>query len=53
MSDAKTGKRVANLLPYSDDGVVSNSGIFFPDAAIPVIWDVDGRLAYIRNRGIG
>ncbi|KAM5533399.1 hypothetical protein V8D89_012949 [Ganoderma adspersum] len=53
MTDAKTGKRVATLLPYSDDGIVSNSGIFFPEAVIPVIWDVDGHLAYIRNTGIG
>ena len=53
MTDAKTGDKVATILALADDGIVSNSGVFFPEAVIPVIWDVDGHLASIRVTGIG
>ncbi|KAM5533392.1 hypothetical protein V8D89_012942 [Ganoderma adspersum] len=53
MTDAKTGERVATILPFADDGIIGNSGVFFPEAVMPVIWDVDGHLASIRVTGIG
>ena len=53
MTDAKTGEKVATILALADDGIIGNSGVFFPEAVIPVIWDVDGHLASIRVTGIG
>ncbi|KAI1783749.1 hypothetical protein LXA43DRAFT_1067373 [Ganoderma leucocontextum] len=52
LTDAKTGKLVGTILPFADDGIVSDSGIFFPDAVLPLTW-VDGHLASIRVPGIG
>ncbi|PIL23494.1 hypothetical protein GSI_14805 [Ganoderma sinense ZZ0214-1] len=53
VTDARTGERVATILACADDGIVSNSGIFFPEAVLPLVWDVDGHLASIRVKGIG
>ncbi|KAI1792611.1 hypothetical protein LXA43DRAFT_1093569 [Ganoderma leucocontextum] len=52
LTDAKTGKFVGTILPFADDGIVSDSGLFFPDGVVPVTW-VDGHLASIRVTGIG
>ena len=54
LTDAKTGKLVATFLPDgSDTGLISADGIFFPDAVLPIQWEVDGKLAYIRATGVG
>ena len=53
LADAKTGKTVASILSFADDGIVSDSGLFFPDSVIPMTWNVDGHLASIRVTGIG
>ncbi|KAM5530168.1 hypothetical protein V8D89_008629 [Ganoderma adspersum] len=53
LANATSGKTVATILPFADDGIVSNSGLFFPDSVIPITWNVDGRLASIRVSGIG
>ena len=53
MTDAKTGKLVATILPFADDGILSDSGTFFPSAVFPLTWEVDGHLASISIMGIG
>ncbi|PIL36399.1 hypothetical protein GSI_00087 [Ganoderma sinense ZZ0214-1] len=53
LADATTGKTVATILPFADDGIVSDSGLFFPDSFLPITWSVDGHLASIKVTGIG
>ncbi|TBU37347.1 hypothetical protein BD309DRAFT_974233 [Dichomitus squalens] len=53
LTDAKTGEVLATLLPTTDNGIISNSGILFPSAVLPYVWKADGRLASIAVNGIG
>ncbi|EJF60034.1 hypothetical protein DICSQDRAFT_171520 [Dichomitus squalens LYAD-421 SS1] len=53
LTDPKTGEVVATLLPTADDGIISDSGEFFPSAILPYVWKADGHLASITVRGIG
>lgn len=49
-----SGNLVATLLPGSaDTGIISNSGIFFPEATLTVRWEVDQQLAHLRATGTG
>ncbi|KAI0760502.1 hypothetical protein C8Q74DRAFT_1221128 [Fomes fomentarius] len=48
-----SGKLVANILPAADTGLVSNSGIFFPEAVIPLVWTADNKSAYLQILGVG
>ena len=41
------------LFSYADDGIFSDSGVLFPDAILPLTWDVDGHLASIWIIGVG
>ncbi|EMD34248.1 hypothetical protein CERSUDRAFT_86374 [Gelatoporia subvermispora B] len=50
-----SGNLVATVVPNTsaDDGVVSASGTFFPDAKATLQWIVDGELAYLHMQGVG
>lgn len=48
------GSLVATLVsPTADTGVISNSGIFFPQARAVVRWEVDQKLAFFTLNGVG
>ncbi|RPD78186.1 hypothetical protein L226DRAFT_567862 [Lentinus tigrinus ALCF2SS1-7] len=47
------GNLAATLLPTSDTGVISNSGIFFPQATMFWRWAADDKFAYLRLDGVG
>ena len=54
LTDMSSGNLVATLLPGSaDTGIISNSGIFFPEATLTVRWEVDQQLAHLRATGTG
>ncbi|KAI0710440.1 hypothetical protein C8T65DRAFT_191081 [Cerioporus squamosus] len=49
-----SGKLVATALSGSaDTGILSNSGIFFPQVILNLRWEVDRKLAYLRAEGLG
>ncbi|RPD63968.1 hypothetical protein L227DRAFT_650925 [Lentinus tigrinus ALCF2SS1-6] len=48
-----SGNLAATLLPTSDTGVISNSGIFFPQATMFWRWAADDKFAYLRLDGVG
>ncbi|KAI0684277.1 hypothetical protein C8T65DRAFT_593838 [Cerioporus squamosus] len=49
-----SGNLIATLLsPTADTGVVSNSGIFFPEAHVFLRWEADQKLAYFTLNGVG
>ncbi|EJF60025.1 hypothetical protein BD309DRAFT_948814 [Dichomitus squalens] len=53
LTDPKTGEVVATLLQTTDNGIFSDSGIFFPSAVLPYVWTVDGHLASMTVHGVG
>ncbi|KAI0716962.1 hypothetical protein C8Q76DRAFT_795202 [Earliella scabrosa] len=48
-----SGNLVARLLPTADTGIISNSGVFFPEAVLPLIWTADNKFAHFRAQGVG
>ncbi|KAI0716964.1 hypothetical protein C8Q76DRAFT_692492 [Earliella scabrosa] len=48
-----SGNLVATLLPTAETGIISNSGVFFPEAILPFVWTADNKLAHFRVQGIG
>ena len=48
-----SGKVVAKILPTADTGILSDSGIFFPELVLPLIWTVDGKYAHLSIQGVG
>ena len=55
MVDVKTGREVATVLPFADDGVTGGGaepGPFFPSAVMPLVWEEDGYFASVRTMGV-
>ncbi|PIL36413.1 hypothetical protein GSI_00101 [Ganoderma sinense ZZ0214-1] len=52
MWDAATGALVADILPFSDTGLHSASGPFFPEAVVPLVWKEDGHYAAFFTSGV-
>ncbi|KAM5537749.1 hypothetical protein V8D89_008517 [Ganoderma adspersum] len=50
--DPVTGEVLADILPFSDDGVGGGTGPFFPMAVMPLIWKGDGHFASFSTVGI-
>ncbi|KAM5537753.1 hypothetical protein V8D89_008521 [Ganoderma adspersum] len=50
--DPATGEVLADILPFSDDGVSSAAGPFFPNAVIPLVWKGDGHFASFSTVGV-
>ena len=48
-----SGKPAATILPTADTGLISNSGTFFPEAVIPLVWTADNTSAYLNVQGVG
>ncbi|TFK93154.1 hypothetical protein K466DRAFT_581241 [Polyporus arcularius HHB13444] len=54
LTDLASGQLAGTVLAGSSDtGIISQSGIFFPDAVLSVRWEVDQKLAYLRATGVG
>ncbi|RDX45473.1 hypothetical protein OH76DRAFT_1486300 [Lentinus brumalis] len=54
LTDLVSGQLAGTVLAGSSDtGIISQSGIFFPDAVLSVRWEVDQQLAYLRAAGVG
>lgn len=48
------GDMVATLAsPTADTGIISSSGLFFPEAVIALRWEVDHKLALLTVNGVG
>lgn len=48
------GNLVATLAnPAVDTGLITSSGIFYPEAILVLRWAVDQQLAYVRSTGVG
>ena len=52
MWDPETGDVLADILPFSDDGVSSSAGPFYPLAIMPLVWKKDGHFASFSTVGI-
>ncbi|KAI0754256.1 hypothetical protein C8Q80DRAFT_1137914 [Daedaleopsis nitida] len=48
-----SGKVVAQILPTADTGILSNSGIFFPEVVLPLVWTADNKYAHLNIQGVG
>ncbi|TBU52396.1 Swi5-domain-containing protein [Dichomitus squalens] len=52
LTDAKTGKLVAILLPTADNGIESNSGTFFSSTILPYVWETASVHFHLRYRSL-
>ena len=41
------------MLPTADTGIIDSSGVFFPEAILPLVWRADNKLAHLRLQGVG
>ncbi|PIL36404.1 hypothetical protein GSI_00092 [Ganoderma sinense ZZ0214-1] len=52
LSNATTGEVVADILSFSDNGIVTDSGLSFPALIIPLVWRADEHFASVSTSGV-